>query len=154
MPAFYFDSSALVKCYVDETGSAWVRQILAPAAGNDLHVIQIAKIEITSAIVRRRKAKAISAPDALIAITEVEKDFAGGFIVLDSIDRFLDSALSLVKIHELRALDGIQLAAAVELNRVRAIGGLPAMTIVSADLELNGAAQREGLGVDNPNDHP
>jgi predicted nucleic acid-binding protein len=36
MGAYYFDSSALVKRYTDETGSLWVRSLTAPQAG---HVI-------------------------------------------------------------------------------------------------------------------
>jgi len=154
VPSFFFDSSALVKCYVDEPGSQWVRQILAPAAGNDIHVLQIAGVEISSAIVRRRKGGSVSVADAVAALTEAEKDFASAYIVLDSVDQLLDSARRLVIAHELRALDGIQLAAAVEVHRVRTSSGLPAITVVSADLELNAAAKREGFLVENPNDHP
>ena len=33
MPAYYFDTSALVKRYVDEDGSAWVAGLLAPDPG-------------------------------------------------------------------------------------------------------------------------
>ena len=92
--------------------------------------------------------------DAVAALTEAEKDFASAYIVLDSVDQLLDSARRLVIAHELRALDGIQLAAAVEVHRVRTSSGLPAITVVSADLELNAAAKREGFLVENPNDHP
>jgi hypothetical protein len=48
----------------------------------------------------------------------------------------------------------VQLAAAVELNRVCTSGGLLPATVVSADLDLNSAAQAEGLAVEDPNNHP
>ena len=34
MTTYYLDSSALSKRYVEETGTPWLRGILAPAAGN------------------------------------------------------------------------------------------------------------------------
>ena len=64
------------------------------------------------------------------------------------------SAIAFVEGHELRAYDGVQLAAAVELNLVRTSGGLSAATVVSADFDLNAAAQAEGLAVEDPNSHP
>jgi hypothetical protein len=70
--------------------------------------------------------------------------------------QFFTSAIALVETHELRAYDGVQLAAAVELNRVCTSGGLLPATVVSADLDLdlNSAAQAGGLAVEDPNSHP
>ena len=51
-------------------------------------------------------------------------------------------------------LDAVQLAAALEINTQRIQAGLPPVTLLSADAELNAAALAEGLAVDNPNDHP
>jgi predicted nucleic acid-binding protein len=36
MPCYYFDSSALVKRYVNEIGSAWVQNITAPRANIEI----------------------------------------------------------------------------------------------------------------------
>ena len=46
--------------------------------------------------------------------------------------------------------DAVQLAAALELNRISQ-GGI---VLVSADQDLNAAATAEGLTVENPNLHP
>ncbi len=154
MAAFFFDSSALAKCYINEVGSAWVRAILAPSSANDIHVVRIAEVEVTSAIVRRRKAGAISATDANSALAQLRHDFASDYIVIDVSDQILTSAVSLVVAHEIRAFDGVQLAAAIELNRVRTSGGLSEVTFVSADQELNAAAHAEALAVEDPNSHP
>ncbi|NOT59076.1 MAG: nucleic acid-binding protein, partial [Acidobacteria bacterium] len=56
--------------------------------------------------------------------------------------------------HALRGYDAVQLAAALEENDELMSFGLPALTLVSADAELNKAAQAEGLNVENPNNHP
>ncbi len=47
MAAYFFDSSALAKCYINEVGSVWARGVVAPASGNDIHVLRIAEIEVT-----------------------------------------------------------------------------------------------------------
>jgi predicted nucleic acid-binding protein len=152
--AFFLDSSALAKCYVNEVGSGWVRSIVAPAAGHDVHVVRIAEVELTSVMVRRRKAGALSTAAVAAALGQLRRDFASEYLVLNVSDQLLAAAVALVETHELRAYDGVQLAAAVRLNHVRISGGLSALTFVSADQELNAAAQSEGLFVEDPNMHP
>ena len=39
MAAFYLDTSALVKAYVHEVGSAWLRALLDPAVGNQIFIM-------------------------------------------------------------------------------------------------------------------
>lgn len=154
MPAYYFDSSALVKCYVDEVGSQWVRGILAPGSGNDVHVLSVAEVEVASAIVRRRKAGELSPPEASAALVQLRQDVAANYIILGVSRNLCQSAVALVETHELRAYDALQLAAAAELEQVRNASGLSSMTIVSSDLGLNAAASARGLGVEDPNTHP
>jgi uncharacterized protein len=154
LAAYFFDSSALAKCYINEVGSAWVRSVTAPAARHDIHVLQIAEVEVTSAIVRRRKGGTLMPAAVAGALLQFQYDIGNEFLVLELNDRVLASALSLVEKHELRAYDAVQLAAAVELNTVRAAAKLSPATVVSADLELNAAALAEGLAVEDPNAHP
>jgi len=54
----------------------------------------------------------------------------------------------------LRGYDAVQLAAALEANDERLANALTPLTLVSADTELNTAAQAEGLNVENPNNYP
>jgi predicted nucleic acid-binding protein len=82
VPAF-FDASGLAKCYISEVGSTWVRGILAPTSANDIHVLRIAEVEVTSAIVRRRKATTLSPSAAAAALAQLQHDFANDYIVLD-----------------------------------------------------------------------
>jgi predicted nucleic acid-binding protein len=152
--AFFFDSSALVKAYVQETGTAWVRSLLAPAAGHEVHVTRITEVEVTAAVVRRHKAGTISAADTAAVLGQLPVDLANHFIVLNVSDQVLATAVTLVKIHELRAYDAVQLATAVTLNQHRSKAGLPAADFVSADIDLNTAALVEGFSLDDPNAHP
>lgn len=54
MADYFLDSSALVKRYVQETGTAWVRGLTRRNARHDLYVARITAVEVTSAIARRR----------------------------------------------------------------------------------------------------
>ena len=53
MAVFFFDSSALVKRYAKERGSAWARGLTQPKAAHTLYIARITAIEITSAITRK-----------------------------------------------------------------------------------------------------
>jgi hypothetical protein len=54
----------------------------------------------------------------------------------------------------LRGYDAVQLAAALDVNTSYHAAGLPTITLISADAELNAAATSEGLTVENPNNYP
>jgi predicted nucleic acid-binding protein len=53
--AYFIDSSALVKRYAMETGSAWVERLTDPRTGNRVYVAAITHVEVVSAIARKRK---------------------------------------------------------------------------------------------------
>ncbi len=55
--------------------------------------------------------------------------------------------------HALRGYDAVQLAASLEANDEAIANGLPPLTLVSADKELNTVAKSEGLNVENPNNY-
>ena len=61
--------------------------------------------------------------------------------------------MTLAEAHSLRGYDAVQLATAVEIHIRGLTLGLPALTLVSADEELNLAARAEGLVVEDPNMH-
>jgi len=53
--AYLFDSSAVVKRYVRETGTVWVLSITAPTAGHFIYVAHITGAEVVSALVRQAR---------------------------------------------------------------------------------------------------
>jgi len=56
--------------------------------------------------------------------------------------------------YELRGYDAVQLAAANEVEIEFRNIGAPSLIFVSADNDLNAAAQAEGFLIDNPNHRP
>jgi predicted nucleic acid-binding protein len=55
MPFYQCDSSGLVKRYIDEVGSDWVRAIVDPATANTVSIADITRAEVTSALARRAR---------------------------------------------------------------------------------------------------
>ena len=58
MAGYFVDSSALVKRYVNETGSVWLSGLVAPSAGNDIYIARITTVEVIAALTRRARGEA------------------------------------------------------------------------------------------------
>ncbi len=153
MSVFFCDSSAVVKCYVAETGSSWMDSLIDPASGNAIYIVRVLGVEVISAITRRANRGAISATDAVQARQGALQDFASSFQIIEVTPALVTRAISLVETYKLRGYDAVQLAAAIEIKDRMLALGLPAPTFVSADNALNTAAAFEGLLIENPNNH-
>jgi predicted nucleic acid-binding protein len=153
MAAYFFDSSALAKRYVAETGTPWVQSLADPASGNSLFVARITLVELVSAITRRQRNGDLTAADATSALTDVKADFASDYQVIEVTATLVTAASALAEKHALRGYDAVQLAAALEVNAAYVSAGQPSVTLISADLDLNTAGVAEGLNVDDPNTH-
>lgn len=153
MDAYFFDSSGLVKRYIVETGSKWIIGLLKPSANNSIFIAPMTGVEVVSAIARRRKGLSISQSDAQKAILRFQRDFRKRFIKTNLTPQLVEDAMQIADKHELRGYDAVQLASALETNRLRQNNGLSVIIFISADNALNSAAQVEGLAIDNPNNH-
>lgn len=153
MAAFFCDSSAIVKRYVNETGSNFVEDLADVKNGNVILLARITQVEIAAAIARRLKGGSIAtvAQKALVAF---EHDLTNSYFTVEITPLLSSRAMSLAAKHALRGYDAVQLAAALEANDERIADELSPLTLVSADDDLNAAAQAEGLSVENPNDYP
>ena len=154
MSAFFCDSSAIVKRYVAETGSTWLSAITNPASGNRVYIARITFVEVISAITRREKGGHLSTSDADNARLTFEQDYLNEFRKVEISENLINEATNLAKKYALRGYDAVQLAAILETEKERLASGLPSLTLLSADTDLNAAATAEGLTVDNPNNHP
>lgn len=154
MADYIFDSSGIAKRYVTETGSAWVQGLTNQSAGHAVYLAAITGVEIVSAISRRLRHGSMTAPDATAAVARFQADFTGVFRVLPVSSAIIARAMQVAQKHALRGYDAVQLAVALEAQALCASLGLPPVTLVSADTELNMAALAEGLLVENPNNHP
>ena len=152
MAAIFCDSSAIVKRYMAETGSAWLSAATAPK-NNRVYVARITFVEVVSAVSRREKGNHISAADADNARWQFEQDYLNEFQKVEISETLIIEAAILAKKYALRGYDAVQLAAALETEKERLAVGLPSLTLLSADTDLNAAAIAEGLTVDNPNNH-
>ncbi len=153
MAAYFCDSSAIVKRYMTETGSAWLETMTDPSSGNRVYVARITFVEVISAMTRREKGKHIPATDADNARLIFEQDYLNEFRKVEISENLIIEAAKLAKKHALRGYDAVQLAAALETEKERIAAGLPPLTLLFADTDLNAAAVSEGLMVENPNDH-
>ena len=151
MPAYYLDSSGLVKRYIREVGTGWVRQ---GCATGTLGIAQIAGVETVAAITRRIRQRTTSARDGAAAIAALKHQLISDYTVVGITDALLQQAMDLVEKHGLRGYDAVQLASALQVEALHQTSGLPALVFVSAGTNLNTAATAEGLAVDNPNPHP
>ncbi len=151
MAVYFVDSSALVKRYINETGSQWILNLCNPTSNHDIVIAAIAGVEITAAITRRAKGDSINSADAAALCHQFRIDLETEYQVIEVRDRIIAAAMNLAQAQELRGYDAVQLAEACAVNSLCIENSLPFVTLVSADSELNEAAIREGLKVENPN---
>lgn len=154
MAAYFFDSSALVKRYGQEIGTAWVVSLFKPAAANSITVASITSVETLSALTRKRRAGQLNPNSTAKARARLRRAFAGKLRVIDSSPAIVERANDLAERHALRGYDAVQVAAALETNDRRLAVNATPLILISADDALNAAAMLEGLSVDNPNLHP
>lgn len=153
MSDFYFDSSALVKRYISESGSSWVSGMFDPSLGHDAFIAAITPVEMIAAIARRARGKSITQDQATTAYSLIRSDLQTGYQVVELNEAVLTSAMQLAESHALRGYDAVQLAGALEINTLLLNNDLPPLVFVSADTELNKVAAAEGLAVEDPNQH-
>jgi predicted nucleic acid-binding protein len=153
MPIYQCDSSGLVKRYVDEVGSDWVRAIVVPAAANIVSIADITRAEVTSAFARRTREGIITLDerDALMQIFQAH--CATQYRIVPTQPLIIDLATELLQRHPLRAYDAVQLASASLVNQSLIAHGLSPLIFVTADDRLIAAAGGEAITAENPNLH-
>ncbi len=149
MAAYFLDSSTVVKRYAQEIGTPWVQALAAPAAGHLLVVVRITLAETVAAVTRKERGGYITPQAAATALADFQLDFARQYAIVEVSAALVAQAASLARKHGLRGYDAVQVAAALETH-----ARIPSLTMLSADADVNAAAQAEGLAVDDPNSHP
>jgi uncharacterized protein len=79
---YFFDTSAVVKRYATETGSAWLQQLADPALKHSIYLARITEVEVVSAITRRLRAGSLSSSDAVIGMKNFNHDFLRQYRVI------------------------------------------------------------------------
>jgi predicted nucleic acid-binding protein len=108
----FADSSAVVKLYADEPGSAAIRRLEV------LLVSCLARVEVPAAIWRKQRAGELTVEQADVLTAAFDLDYLGSddepprFLVVGILPELLDDAALLTRAHRLRAYDAVQLASA------------------------------------------
>lgn len=154
MTHYFLDSSALIKRYIPEPGTHWVRSVTTPGSGHTVIIAHLTPIEIVSGLNRRVREGHLSVAHAH-AIRQVLDRYADvQYVGIGFTHRIAARAKDLLEKHSLRAYDSIQLASALEANSMLVAGGLLPLVFVCADNRLLAVAATEGLATDNPNNYP
>lgn len=153
MAAYYADTSVLVKRHLTEPGSAWVRALLVPHAGNLIITAQVSLVELYSVINRRVRENAISPLRYTRIIAISDRIWSSQYDIIGLSPALVSETRDLLERHPLRAYDAVQLASALRARRLFLAADLTAPIFLSADDRLLLAAQAEGFVTDNPNRH-
>ncbi|MGH7846777.1 MAG: type II toxin-antitoxin system VapC family toxin [Candidatus Binatia bacterium] len=136
----YFDTSALVKRYVRERGSAQVGSLLRR---HDLLSSAIAPVEVLSALWRRKRDGDVSEEDFSVTLSRVESDRVRwelvevGGTVLSRAEEIVQGAVPM------RALDAIHVASVMTFQSVAGIR----VPFITGDTRQRDAATHLGLDV-------
>jgi uncharacterized protein len=137
----FFDTSALVKRYVEEPGSTMVRATLR---NHPIVVARVTFAEAAAAVARAARTGALSEEQRDVILARLPEDFAR-LQVVEIRPALVARVPALVARYPLRAYDAIQLAAASTVRQT----GL-AVELWCADGNLVEAAIAEGFRVVTP----
>ena len=153
MKCYYLDASALVKRYVHEPGSRWIRATIDSEEETLLFTSRMTIVEVISAFSRRLREGTLRLEDFASARDMFRSDCLNDYQIMPPSLPVVDQACALLERYALRAYDAIHLATAIRAETFLAASEYPRVTFLSADNDLNEAARAEDLTVDNPNRH-
>jgi len=136
----FWDTSALVPTLVVEPRSPSVSDLLAEDAA--IAAWWATEVECASAIGRAERKNILDAERAQIAFDRLDR-LVGSWHEVGPNETLRRTARRLVRVHDLRAADALQLAAATDAAEANP-AGLPFVTL---DSRLAAAARREGFSV-------
>lgn len=158
MAFYYFDTSALVKYYVTEPGSDWVRALIDERVTethqpvHHIFVAEITRVEVAAGLAVIERMNRIKKSQRDREYRRFVSDLVHRYAIMPLTTVDFESAAALTQSYPLKAYDAVQLAVALARNRTLASSNLT-LTFVSGDNTLLTAAQTEGLLTDNPFAH-
>lgn len=149
MSSFFVDTSALAKRYVQEPGTNWVLTWIEPQFSNVTLVSELVLVEMQSLLARYVRSGHLSPQAAEALRIDFLLHYRDEYLAIPLDTHIVQSAGDLVRQHNLRSLDAIQLASAMHGTQI--LG--ERITFVSGDVNLLTAAEAEGFTTDNPYTH-
>ena len=153
MSIAYLDTSALVKQYVIEPGSNWVKALLVPDLTPTVFTSHLTVVEAMCAFARRRREGSLSSHQHAQILRAFEYDVQNRLNILDVGPAVIRTAQRLANQHPLRAYDAVQLATAWLANENLVRSEQRPLMFVCADNHLVATAQAEGLLTENPSQY-
>lgn len=144
MENLFFDTSALVKRYYEESGTETVDS-LVESEDRKVVLTTIAVIETVSAF--RRKYNRNDIPEAVLdqLLSSFFDEALADFLIVPTEEIRFEHSLDLILEDDLRTLDSLQLSAALAVDEQVAD-----FAFVCADRELVSVAESKGLETINP----
>jgi len=163
MPAYFLDTSALIKYYHEEKGSDRVKEIIDAAAGKkaekredehgkvQIYISELSVVEFRSTLFKKFRMGTITAEDRIGTVNLFDSDILGGkFSIIPIESAHLQRAIGLLEDYAdqfaLRTLDSLQLATALAIRE----GLKEAVEFVCADQTSIEIAEKCGLIALNP----
>ena len=148
MASYYFDTSALLKFYIQEEGSEVVADLMENIGSDGISILDITLLELRSAVRRRERQEDMSEREANRTIDKIRQDETSVYLVQSLDSSVTEEAIRVLDTHPLKTLDALQLAGCLVIGRRMS----EPLTFVCADTRLNDAARLEGLVTLNPLD--
>ncbi|MDO8531040.1 MAG: type II toxin-antitoxin system VapC family toxin [Dehalococcoidia bacterium] len=150
MSFIYFDTSALVKRYVEEKGTEVVDELFdARRATEFLAISVLTAVELKSALRRLVKGGKIRETQYKDLISAFSKDIPSLSLILPVDNTLLEEAAATLEAHALRAGDAIHFASILRVKQIAENTEQP-LIVVTSDFELGHACQESGLAVLDP----
>lgn len=146
MANYYFDTSAMLKIYIEEDGTDRVLTLIDEDRNNRLFILELTLLEARSALGRRERMGSISTDTANGALTQIDRHRTSLFTIRPISALVIDEAYRLIDNHPIRALDALQLAGYILLSQAYR----PPPIFVCADYDLCAAATAERIATLNP----
>jgi predicted nucleic acid-binding protein len=146
LASYFLDSSAVVKFYHPEVGSATVQRVFSEADTRIL-ISRLAVVEVWSAFAGKLSIGAITEREARLSLDRFKSDLVAGVMAVFALKEFhyrrAEHLIETNRVRQrLRTLDSLQLAVALDLHGQGLIE-----KFVTADKKLGEKAETEGLSV-------
>jgi predicted nucleic acid-binding protein len=158
MAVYSFDASAVVKYYVTESGSTWVRQRIEARdpdraqARHHIFIAEITRVEVAAGLAIMERTGRITRAEREREYRRCNSQLVHRYAIIPLTTGDLETAAHLTQTHPLKAYDAVQLAVALRHRQLLA-SYQHTVTFVCSDHTLLTAAQAESLPTDNPFDH-
>lgn len=149
MVTYFLDSSAIVKYYINEPGSTWIRTIVNSEIDRCI-ICTISIAEVASAIAQVQRSTMLSKKRMRQSYLKFRSDVRRGLFLAHAVNlQALDFAAELALKYPLKGFDATQVASALLASSILD----QSVVFVSGDKQALNAAKNEGLYCENPFEH-